>query len=119
MTKKTYKLNQLYKFYNGKNAKIESTFLLEVDGIIWVAWQAAEGSKAPSMMLELKQMENGDLAIIFNEPLGIYNCTTGSGCSQCKIPCGCGRNGGGGSCIETKTDKIIGNGSEPAQILMG
>ena len=37
-------------------------------------------------------------------------CRKGSDCTQCKIPCGCGRNGGGGSCFEEKrdgTDKIV------------
>ena len=49
---------------------------------------------------------------------GIRNCNKGDGCTQCKIPCGCGRNGGGGSCVEVVTDKVAGLGGEFLTVLM-
>lgn len=65
---------------------------------------ASEGS--PTFALELR-MQEGKWGLLTNEPLGINNCKTSDTCSSCKIPCGCGRNGGGGSCVEVKTDKVL------------
>lgn len=111
------RLTKFYQYYQGKYAKLQEIFITEVDGVMWLAFQAAEGSKGESMMIELKIKDKENLSIVFDEPLGIRNCNKGDGCSQCKVsPCSCGRNGGNGSCIEVVTDKVI--GGEPRQILM-
>lgn len=49
---------------------------------------------------------------------GIRNCNKGDNCTQCKVPCGCGRNGGGGSCVEVVTEKWNGSASEMIKYLM-
>ena len=74
-------------------------------------WLWFEGARkgSPTFAIKLK-MEKGSYTIDFGAPLGINNCLTTDSCSQCKIPCGCGRNGGGGSCVEKKTDKVTGFG---------
>lgn len=54
------------------------------------------------------------------EPIvtGIRNCNKADGCTQCKVPCGCGKKGGSGSCVEVTTDNFKGLGAEFLTVLM-
>ena len=100
------KLITSYQAQFGKGARIESIKMVPgKDGMY--LWFVGGSDNAPTFGIELRQVD-GHHTIIFDEPLGINNCHTTDSCTQCKVGCGCGRNGGSGSCVEEKTDKVIG-----------
>jgi hypothetical protein len=100
-------LVKAFKAVYGKNSKVSAVSVVKLEGKYWLAFVGG-GNKTPTVTMELAE-KDGSFILLTQQPLGINVCHTTDSCTQCKVGCGCGRNGGSGSCVEEKTEKVISN----------
>lgn len=106
ISQKTYKkLIMAYQAQFGKHTRLDAIKMAPGKEGMYL-WFVGGNEGSPTFGVELRQVD-GHHSIIFGEPLGINNCHKTDSCTSCKVGCGCGRNGGSGSCVEDKTDKMF------------